>query len=70
MRKCHLSELMCEVSFHCLLVPNTFKCKLESLLTLGHTNCWRNLWMLLFELVLSANKTERGINSILPIVSL
>ena len=50
--------------------PNTFKCKLESLLTLNHSNCWRNLWMSFFQLATLDDKTERWINSILPIVSL
>ena len=31
---CHMSELMCEVSFLCLVTPNTSKYKLETLLTL------------------------------------
>ena len=38
-----MSELMCEVSFSCLFAPNTFKCKLESLLTLDNSKLLREL---------------------------
>ena len=31
------------LALECLTVADTFKCKFESLLTLDHSNCWRNL---------------------------
>ena len=50
--------------------PNTFKCELESLLTLDHSNCWRDYEMSFLQLALLFDKTIAGINSILESVSI